>query len=54
VPVGLEDRLRKAQELMDQELEQIDILRTGINQFNDLLLQHGLVLRNIRDNFLRW
>jgi hypothetical protein len=54
VPLRLEDRLRAAQELLDHELEQVDILRTGVNQFNDLLLQHVLVLRNIRNNFLRW
>jgi hypothetical protein len=54
VPLRLEDRLREAQELIDHELEQVDVLRAGINQFNDLLLQHALVLRNIRNNFLRW
>ena len=54
VPVRLEDRLRVAQELLDHELDQVDLLRTGVNQFNDLLLQHVLVLRNIRNNFLTW
>jgi hypothetical protein len=54
VPLSLEDRLREAQDLIDQELDDLAVVRSDLNHFNDLILQHVLVLRNIRNNFLRW
>jgi hypothetical protein len=50
--MSLEDRLRDAQELVEQGLEDIAILRADLNHFNDVLLQHILVLRNVRNNYL--
>ncbi|KAN0140681.1 hypothetical protein V8E53_001508 [Lactarius tabidus] len=52
IPMSLEDRLRDAQELVEQGLEDIAILRADLNHFNDVLLQHILVLRNVRNNYL--
>jgi hypothetical protein len=54
VPLRLEDRLREAQERIDQELCDLAVLRREINIFSDLLLEHILVLRNIRNNYLCW
>jgi hypothetical protein len=54
VPMTLEERLRTAQELIDQELEELADLRTEMNKFNDQLLQHVLILRNVRRNLLHW
>ena len=54
VPLSLEDRLREAQDLIDQELDDLAVVRSDLNHFNDLILQHVLVLRNMRNNFLRW
>ncbi|KAN0128964.1 hypothetical protein V8E53_013226 [Lactarius tabidus] len=54
VPVNLEDRLREAQELVDQELNDLERLRADLNQYNDILLNHMLILRNVRNNYLRW
>jgi hypothetical protein len=53
IPMSLEDRLHNAQEL-EQGLENIAILRADLNHFNDVLLQHILVLRNVRNNYLCW
>ncbi|KAN0141482.1 hypothetical protein V8E53_000727 [Lactarius tabidus] len=52
IPMSLEDRLRDAQELVEQGLEDIAILRADLNHFNDVLLQHILVLHNMRNNYL--
>ena len=54
VPLRLEDRLREAQERIDKELDDLAILRRHINTFSDHLLEHILVLRNLRNNYLRW
>jgi hypothetical protein len=54
VPLRLEDRLRAAQDLLDQELDEMAILRSNVNRFNDNMLQHILVLRNVKNNFVRW
>jgi hypothetical protein len=54
VPVNLEDRLREAQELVDQELNDLERLRADLNRYNDILLNHMLILRNVRNNYLRW
>jgi hypothetical protein len=54
IPMSLEDRLHNAQELVEQGLEDIAILRADLNHFNDVLLQHILVLRNMRNNYLCW
>jgi len=54
VPLSLEERLRVAQELIDQELDELETLRAELNRFNDILLQHSLVLRSVRNNFLTW
>jgi hypothetical protein len=54
IPMSLEDRLRDAQELVEQGLEDIAILRADLNHFNDVLLQHILVLCNVRNNYLCW
>ncbi|KAN0134088.1 hypothetical protein V8E53_008093 [Lactarius tabidus] len=54
VPVNLEDRLREAQELVDQELNDLERLRANLNRYNDILLNHMLILRNVRNNYLRW
>ena len=53
-PLRLEGRLRMAQELLDQELDDVAALRSDISRFSDGLLEHILVLHNIRDNFLQW
>ncbi|KAN0131147.1 hypothetical protein V8E53_011039 [Lactarius tabidus] len=52
IPMSLEDRLCNAQELVEQGLEDIAILRADLNHFNDVLLQHILVLCNVRNNYL--
>ena len=54
MPLGLEERLRAAQQLVDQELDDLATLRDDINRFSDAIFEHILVLQNIRDNFLRW
>jgi hypothetical protein len=54
VPLSLEERLRAARDLIDQELDDLATLRDDINLFSDAVLEHMLVLRNIKDNFLRW
>ncbi|KAN0131112.1 hypothetical protein V8E53_011004 [Lactarius tabidus] len=54
IPMSLEDRLRDAQDLVEQGLEDIVILRADLNHFNDVLLQHILVLCNMRNNYLCW
>ena len=54
MPLRLDDRLRVARDLIDVELEDLAQLRQEISQMSDALLAHILVLRNIRDNFLRW
>ncbi|KAN0139735.1 hypothetical protein V8E53_002397 [Lactarius tabidus] len=54
IPMSLEDRLCNAQELVEQGLEDIVILRAYLNHFNDILLQHILVLCNVRNNYLHW
>jgi hypothetical protein len=54
VPLSLEERLCVAQELIDQELDELETLRAELNRFNDILLQHSLVLRSVRNNFLTW
>jgi hypothetical protein len=54
ISMSVEDRLCNAQELVEQGLEDIVILREDLNHFNDVLLQHILVLCNMRNNYLRW
>jgi hypothetical protein len=52
VPVTLEERLCAAQNMIDQELEDLATLRSEVNIFNDILLQHVLVLRAVGTTFL--
>ena len=54
VPLRLDDRLQAARDLIETELEDMAKLRREMNQMSDALLAHILVLRNVRDNFLRW
>jgi hypothetical protein len=53
VPLSLEERLREANDLIDQELEELESLRADLNRISDILLQHSIVLRSVRNNFLR-
>lgn len=49
--LNLEERLHHAQAMIHQELEDLETLRTDMNECNDILLRHVLVLRSVR-NFL--
>ncbi|KAN0131118.1 hypothetical protein V8E53_011010 [Lactarius tabidus] len=45
VPVNLEDRLCEAQELVDQELNDLERLRVDLNWYNDILFNHCLFFK---------
>ena len=51
-PVSLEDRLDEARTLIDRELDDLTSLRADLTHFNDVLVQHTLVLRSLRNNYL--
>ena len=51
-PLSLEDRLNEARTLIDRELDDLTSLREDLACFNDVLLQHTLVLRSLRSNYL--
>ena len=51
-PLVQEDRFREGQEMLHRELEVVRRLRAEINKMSDTLLEHILILRNIRENYL--
>ena len=51
-PLSLEDRLDEARTLIDRELDDLTSLRADLTHFNDVLVQHTLVLRSLRNNYL--
>ena len=51
-PPAQEDRFREGQEMLHRELEVVRRLRAEINKMSDTLLEHILILRNIRENYL--
>ena len=53
VSLTLEERLLAAQNIIDMELEDLPILRTALNEFNDVVFEHSLILRRVNENFLR-
>ena len=53
VSLTLEECLLAAQTIIDMELEDLPILRTALNEFNDVVFEHSLILRRVNENFLR-
>jgi hypothetical protein len=53
VPLSLEERLRAANDLIDNELEELEWFRAEVNRIGEILLEHSIILCSVRDNFLR-
>jgi hypothetical protein len=54
VPIGLEERLNAAREIMDIQLDELADFRKELSCLNDQALQHIIVLANVKDNYLKW
>jgi hypothetical protein len=54
VPVGLEELLIAAQEIIDIQLDALADFRKELSHLNNEALQHVIVLENIKNNYLKW
>jgi hypothetical protein len=54
VPIGLEERLNAAREIIDIQLDELADFRKELSRLNDQALQHIIVLANVKDNYLKW
>jgi hypothetical protein len=54
IPEVLEERLKAAQRILDIQLEELADFRKELNRLNDQVLQHMIVIENVKDNYLKW
>jgi hypothetical protein len=54
VPEVLEERLKAARRILDIQLEELADFRKELNRLNDQVLQHMIVIENVKDNYLKW
>ncbi|KAN0138617.1 hypothetical protein V8E53_003605 [Lactarius tabidus] len=54
IPIGLEERLNAAREIIDIQLDELADFRKELSRLNDQALQHIIVLANVKDNYLKW
>jgi hypothetical protein len=54
IPAMLEERLKAAWDIIDNQLEEMADFRRDLNCLNYQALQHVIGLYNVRDNYIKW
>jgi hypothetical protein len=53
VPLGFEERLQAARDILGREIDNVPIIRTTLSHYNDIVYHHSHILRSLNENFLR-